>query len=136
MKKIVKLITLISSIAILMFSSCTPDDNSTGDDRDRLTGSWTCKDSSKSTGNVEPLYSVNITKAGDPDSIRIYNFYNLGGNTSIVALVSGTSIVIPTQTDDSYVMSGSGIYSNSSFNLNYTATLGTSTDNGIARYSR
>lgn len=121
---------------LLLFSACTPDNETTGDDRDSFTGGWTCKDSSKSTGDVQPLYSVNIAKAGTADTVIIYNFYNLGGNTSVIALVSGNSIVIPTQTDDSYQMSGSGLYSHDAITINYAAKLGNATDNGIAVYSR
>ncbi|MBS1763677.1 MAG: hypothetical protein JSS90_01790 [Bacteroidetes bacterium] len=132
----IRKIALAIVTSLLIFSACTPDNNTTGDDRDLFTGSWTCKDSSKSTGDVQPLYSVNITKSGTADTVIIYNFYNLGGNTSVMAFVSGTSIVIPSQTDDGYQMSGSGIHSNSSFTLNYAARLGNATDNGVAIYSR
>lgn len=121
---------------LLLFSACTPDNETTGDDRDSFTGGWTCKDSSKSTGDVQPLYSVNIAKSGTADTVIIYNFYNLGGSTSVIALVSGNSIVIPTQTDDSYQMSGSGLYSHDAITINYTAKLGNATDNGVAVYSR
>ncbi len=121
---------------LLLFSACTPDNETTGDDRDSFTGGWTCKDSSKSSGDVQPLYSVNIAKSGTADTVIIYNFYNLGGSTSVIALVSGNSIVIPTQTDDSYQMSGSGLYSHDAITINYTAKLGNATDNGVAVYSR
>lgn len=122
--------------ALLLFSACTPDNETTGDDRDSFTGGWTCKDSSKTTGDVQPLYSVNIAKSGTADTVIIYNFYNLGGNTSVIALVSGNSIVIPSQTDDSYLMSGSGLYSHDAITINYSAKLGNATDNGVAVYSR
>ncbi len=125
---------LISTL--LLSSACTPDNETTGDDRDSFTGGWTCKDSSKSSGDVQPLYSVNIAKSGTADTVIIYNFYNLGGSTSVIALVSGNSIVIPTQTDDSYQMSGSGLYSHDAITINYTAKLGNATDNGIAVFSR
>lgn len=121
---------------ILLLQSCAPDNSTTGDDRDQFVGSWTCRDSSKTSGDVQPLYSVNITKVGADDTIKITNFYNLGGSTSVKAIVSSTSLVIPSQNDDGFLISGSGVLSNSALNINYSATLGSNTDNGQARYTR
>ena len=64
------------------------------------------------------------------------NFYNLGGSTFVKAVVSGTSVVIPNQYDDSYLINGSGIYSNSEVKLNYSASLGSNMSNISAKYSR
>ncbi|HNR48167.1 MAG TPA: hypothetical protein PKN14_02850 [Bacteroidia bacterium] len=136
MHKIYRDVTFVLIAILLLFSACTPDNETTGDDRDSFTGGWTCRDSSKSTGDVQPLYSVNIAKSGTADTVIIYNFYNLGGNTSVMALVSGNSIVIPSQTDDSYLMSGSGLFSHDAITINYTAKLGNAADNGTAVYSR
>ena len=131
-KQVLFLITLV----MLAFTACTPDDDSTGDDRDKFTGSWTCRDSNITTGVTDPLYSVNISKVGIDDTIMISNFYNLGGSTFVKAVVSGTSVVIPNQYDDSYLINGSGIYSNSEVKLNYSASLGSSMNNISAKYSK
>lgn len=131
-KEILFLLTLV----MLAFSACTPENDNTGDDRDKFTGSWTCRDSNTTTGVTDPLYSVSISKIGVDDTIMISNFYNLGGSTFVKAVVSGTSVVIPNQYDDSYLINGSGIYSNSEVKLNYSASLGSSMSNISAKYSR
>ncbi len=131
-KEILFLLTLV----MLAFSACTPENDNTGDDRDKFTGSWTCRDSNTITGVTDPLYSVSISKVGVDDTIMISNFYNLGGSTFVKAVISGTSVVIPNQYDDSYLINGSGIYSNSEVKLNYSASLGSNLSNISAKYSR
>jgi uncharacterized protein affecting Mg2+/Co2+ transport len=126
--------TIILFIAVVTaFASCTPDDGLNLDDRDNFVGSWTCRDSSKTNADVA-TYTVIVSRKGDLDTVLISNFYNIGNNNSAIGLVSGTSIVIPNQIVDSWVITGSGIYSNNKFSITYSATLGTSVDNGYAVY--
>jgi len=131
-----KEILFLLILVMLAFSACTPENDNTGDDRDKFTGSWTCRDSNTTTGVTDPLYSVSISKVGVDDTIMISNFYNLGGSTFVKAVISGTSVVIPNQYDDSYLINGSGIYSNSEVKLNYSASLGSNLSNISAKYSR
>jgi hypothetical protein len=123
---------VITMLAIV--SACTPDNNSSGDEREKFLGSWTCKDSSITNGDVQPIYTVTITKVGDNDSVRISNFYRLGSNTFVYAKISDKTLFIPSQNDDGFLISGSGSINNSSIKINYGAQLGSNTDQGIAIY--
>lgn len=123
------LITVVSLLA-----SCAPDnETTTSDDRDKFVGTWLCTDSSY-TDNSKITYSVSVEKSGDGNTVHINNFYKLGASTYVTAEVSGNSIVIPSQTDDDYTMSGSGYYSKEKFSLTYSAQIGSSIDNCYAVY--
>ncbi len=114
-----KFIYLVTIVVILIISSCTDETGiTTGDDRDKFTGNWSCSEKSKVFGNSN--YAVSITKIGDNDSIAIRNFYNLGSTFSAIGIVGGNAITIPFQNIDGIVVQGSGLLSNNSkFELDY-----------------
>ncbi len=117
----------------MFFTACTPDDDISGDPRDKFIGSWLCRDSSKTTGDVR-TYSISITKEGEFDEVSINNFYDLGSSNPSRGVVSGTSIVVPNQTVDGFVLNGSGVYNDGEFFIEYSSKLGSDTDLGIAEY--
>ena len=131
MKKLNNYLLAVAA-GITLFTACAPDNSTTSsDDRDKFAGSWTCIDSGSVSG--KSTYGVTVEKAGG-DTIHIKNFYALGNSTYANALVSGNSVVIFSQTDDLVVISGSGTFSNNKFSISYTAKLGSSNDNGEAKY--
>ncbi len=111
----------------LFIASCSDETvDPTVDARDKFTGSWLCKETV--TGSPAQSFTINISKVGSGDSVKISNFSNYGTNPpQTIALISGNSIVIPfqniTPTVPSISVQGSGIYSSNGgekINMNYT----------------
>jgi hypothetical protein len=125
---------LLVLISASILTSCAPDDDLQIDDRDKFIDAWTCNDSSNVFGSS--AYTVTVERKGDIDSVRMKNFYNLGSSNFVYGLVSGSSITIPSQISDGITINGTGIFSNNSFNINYTAKDGSVTDVGKAVYTK
>ncbi len=107
--------------AMLLISSCAKDDT-TGpgaDDRDKYVGSWSCKETP--AGQPSVTFTIDISKAGESDTLIVNNFNQLGGGTQAIFLVAGNSVTIPTQSITAVIVSGSGFYSADKLNLNYSA---------------
>lgn len=126
------LLVFFIAVVITAFASCTPDDGLNLDSRDKFVGSWTCFDSS-AQGNF--TYPSIISRKGDFDTVTISNFYYLGSDKSVYAIVDGNNIDIPNQLyDGSYFVSGSGTLSNDKIKINYIARDGNVDDYGVAIY--
>ncbi|HMT29194.1 MAG TPA: hypothetical protein PKD91_07945 [Bacteroidia bacterium] len=121
MKNLRSLLALISLITIL--NSCVDDNaadpNIPGSDRDKFVGSWLCKETV--TGSAPNTFTITIQKYGNDDTLRVYNFNNLGAQDYAVWLVSGNSVTIPNQTITQIDIAGSGFYSNDKIALNYSS---------------
>lgn len=84
-------------LAISFINACTKEDSPTpsggaSDDRDRFTGTWVC------TENGSTTFTINITKNGVADTIKIENFGGYGSTApQTMALISGNSMTIPSQ---------------------------------------
>ncbi len=132
--KLLKRHFVLAAFAATMFSACAPDDDNVElDERDKFTGSWTCRDTSYTDASLR-TYGVTVEKSGEGNQILLRNFYQLGSSNSVTAEVSGNSIVVPSQVVDDYTINGSGVFSGQKFSITYSATLGSATDNGKAQY--
>jgi hypothetical protein len=124
-------------LAVTVFS-CKPIDNpETNDPRDKIIDVWNCRETSQTYGVTN--YTIEISKSTtDSTKIFIDNFYQLGKGTSISAKMNGLSIIIPSQTVDGNLISGSGTIKSdyTTINLSYTSKVGTDTDNVTAVYSK
>ena len=121
MKKFKSLFVVLALISFL--ASCVDDDgadpNVPGSDRDKFVGSWLCKETV--AGSTPNTFTITIQKFGDDDTLRVYNFNNLGAQEYVVWLVAGNSVTIPAQTITQIDIGGSGFYSNDKINLNYSS---------------
>jgi hypothetical protein len=111
-------------LAVLMLvSSCAKDDETQttapGSDRDKFLGTWACAE--KVSGGPTTVFSISIETQGAEDTIYIYNFNNLGTPFFAVGVVSGNSLVIPSQSITQVAIAGTGIYSQGEIFMNYTA---------------
>ncbi|HNQ13409.1 MAG TPA: hypothetical protein PKH65_05445 [Bacteroidia bacterium] len=119
MNKLLKYGLLV--MIILGLSSCAEEDNPvpSADDRDKLVGTWTCKETV--TGGPITFFEVNFQKQGSIDTMVMKNFNNLGNTTSTLCVVIGNSITIPFQNVTLVSLQGSGTYSGGVVNMTYTA---------------
>jgi hypothetical protein len=115
-----------AAYALLLFglffmASCAedvPEPDVPGSDRDKYVGSWLCKEFVN--GNQVSAFTIQIQKVGDFDSVRVYNFGNVGSNDYAIWLISGNSIVVPSQSVATINFSnGSGLYDNGDLDLSY-----------------
>ena len=113
------------AIIVLFIASCTDETvDPITDPRDKFTGSWLCQETI--TGSPVQTFTINISKVGSGDSVKISNFSNYGTTSpQTYAEISGNSIVIPFQniTTTGIPVQGSGLYSSSGgekINMNYS----------------
>ena len=115
----------IIAFAITLLASCTDEDTptpggGTTDDRDRYLGDWICTESATLS------FTINITKKGTSDTIRIENFGGYGPDEpQAIGLISGNSMTIPFQsiTLTSINIQGYGVLNGAStkITMNYVA---------------
>ena len=117
------LMMLLSIVMVTTLHSCVDDDNAEPDipgaDRDKFVGSWLCRETV--SGATPTTFTITIQKYGDDDTLRVYNFNNLGAQEYVIWLISGNSVTIPAQTITQIDLGGSGFYSNDKINLNYSS---------------
>jgi hypothetical protein len=101
---------------ILFLASCTKDDEIIT--RDQYIGTWSCKETENQLAPT--TFSISMEALGTEDSLRVYNFNNLGASEHAIFIVNSSSVVIPSQYIDSFLVSGSGTLSNNKINLTYT----------------
>lgn len=106
---------------VTILHSCADDDNPipSADDRDKMVGTWTCKETI--TGGPVTFFEVNFQIAGVSDTMSMKNFNNLGNTTTTICIVTGNSITIPFQNVTLVSIQGSGLYSGGIMNMTYTA---------------
>jgi hypothetical protein len=118
-----KFLLAIASFAFFL-GSCTSDliDNGDSDGTvSEITGTWKVDETILSGPSTS--YQVTIASGSGDNQIVISNFFNLGKSVAVSCNVTGTSIVIPQQTSDGYVISGSGVITSTykQITLNYSA---------------
>jgi hypothetical protein len=109
-------------ISMLMVTSCAEESaepDLPGADRDKYVGSWLCKESVN--GTQVAAFTINIQKVGQNDSVKVFNFSNVGSGDYAIWLISGNSITIPAQTVAGVDFGGTGFYSSGDLDLNYTS---------------
>ena len=109
-------------VSIMMVTSCAEESaepDLPGADRDKYVGSWLCKESVN--GNQVAAFTINIQKVGQNDSVKVFNFSNVGSGDYAIWLISGNSITIPAQTVAGVDFGGTGFYSSGDLDLNYTS---------------
>lgn len=130
MKKLLSTI-ILTSLVIISFSSCEEDEDDNIDIAAELSGVWIFNETQ---GDFAPqTYTVTITRLNETE-IEIFNFYNLGGSTSVTAFLDGGGISIPTQSEMGNIIFGSARYTDA-FNrmsLDFSVDDGASIDNVIA----
>ena len=127
MKKISKNLLLITGTMLLFISSCTKDDDSTADPRDRFTGNWTHVEQSANFGTT--TYTISISKSNsDNTNIIVKNFYQLGTSTSAIVAVSDNNLTVGQQLVSGQNIHGSGALTNSKINWTYYTDDGANKD--------
>ncbi|MCF8294841.1 MAG: hypothetical protein K9I34_02160 [Bacteroidales bacterium] len=120
MKKSFFLLMLLSS---LMFSSCdeilNPDTQSSVD---KLKGIWLVAETSSEFGQQQ--YQVEFSE-DETDSTRmnIYNFFGLGTWSYVSIDVDNQTLTIPSQTEEGYIISGSGTVNEDFTQVNLSFTV-------------
>ena len=116
-----RLILIFCSVTLLF--SCAKDDDTqpggSSDDRQKFLGTWLCEETV--TGGPTTTFTLEVESEGANDTIRLYNFNNLGDPFYAIGIVSGSSLVIPNQDITQVTIEGSGIYSSNKIFMNYTA---------------
>lgn len=110
---------IVLALLALFFVACDPN-SGTSDIRDPLVGSWTCKES----GVGAQSYQVAVSIAPyEEDKMYFKNLYNLNKDSAVEVTISGSTLVIPTQTVDKFLFHGSGSVSSDkkTITLNFTA---------------
>jgi hypothetical protein len=129
-----KFMMLFAFVALLGLWACEEDTvDPTANPRDQFTGTWVCKDQPTKNG----LATYTVTISADPnneDQVIVKNYFQLGSDALPYAIVSGTSIEIPSQltcSDNSWTVSAHGTLTKSTEiqwdvydanDLSYTAT--------------
>lgn len=116
-----KIGSYLACIALYSFLySCAPDEGAvpTDDNRDNYTGSWLC-DEKPSNSSISSKFTISISKSGQRDTIRIFNFNNIGKTFYALAKANGNSLIIPSQFIDGDSVTGSGNLQANKLNLNY-----------------
>jgi hypothetical protein len=142
MKKSIGKVFIISALISLIIA-CSKDDsnnnnNNSTDPRDKFVGSWLCKETSHKNG--VSTYTIPISlNSGNSSQIYMSNFYQLGTSTKAYGIVANNNITIPSQTDDSFTVSGTGIMSSSNtstINWNYYVYDGANIDTCSAVFTK
>ena len=130
---------LIIIFALLITGSCEDDLGLLSDDpRDAFVGDWSVKEenSIKST----EYYNVSIEKsASDSALVQIKNFYEIGNDASVEAVVSGGSVTIRDQTVSGFTIQGSGDIAINDKSIDWTYTVNHNngfTDHVTATYTK
>lgn len=120
MKKSFFLLMLLSS---LMFSSCdeilNPDTQSSVD---KLKGIWLVAETSSEFGQQQ--YQVEFSE-DETDSTRmnVFNFFGLGTWSSVSVDVDNQTLTIPSQTEEGYIITGSGTVDDGFTQVNLSFTV-------------
>jgi hypothetical protein len=115
---------LIGIFVILITTGCEKiNDNLSGDARDNISTTWTCRETIK--GGSQSTYLVDITKSDTQnDVVYLDNLFNL--DKKVTATMSGFSLSIPEQSVAGWVISGNGTVASgyNKINLSFTASDG------------
>jgi hypothetical protein len=121
--RLARTLTLSTAIAsMMMISSCAEEGvepELPGADRDKYVGSWLCKESVN--GAQVAAFTISIQKVGQNDSVKVFNFSNVGSGDYAIWLISGNSVTIPAQSVAGVDFGGTGFYSSGDLDLNYTS---------------
>ncbi len=107
------LLLLFAGISLSMVS-CQPDDTSPDTPseslRNKIIDHWSVDESSQVySKSIQNKYIVQILKGNDSSKVLIDNFYNLGYNRQVTAIINEDySVTIPSQNVDDFLISGSG----------------------------
>jgi hypothetical protein len=110
----------LAMASMFLVSSCSEESaepDIPGADRDKYVGSWLCKEFEN--GSQVAAFTIEIEKVGNNDSLRVYNFSNIGSNFFGIWLISGNSITIPNQNVTSIEFDGFGFYDGGDLSLSY-----------------
>ena len=87
--RLARTLTLSTAVAsMMMLSSCAEEGAEPelpGADRDKYVGSWLCKESVN--GTQVAAFTINIQKVGQNDSVKVFNFSNVGREKILLVLL-------------------------------------------------
>lgn len=134
-----KIKSFIAVTLLAVMVSCNKEEETNNDIRTDYLGTWKCTQTSKLNGSTQ--FTVNIkADANDDSRINMFNFYSIGVNDSIYALVSTTaanSLSIPQQTHTSDYIQGSGNdVSTTKLTFDYTVDDGNAVDTITAVFNK
>lgn len=84
-------------LALSLLVGCADEDfdDPAVDPREKFLGAWVCKET---IGSSAPTtFTIFVTSFGSSDSIRMSNFSGYGNSAVALGLVSGSSLLIPSQ---------------------------------------
>lgn len=114
---------LLMLLSLLMFSSCdeilNPDTQSSVD---KLKGIWLVAETSSEFGQQQ--YQVEFSE-DETDSTRmnVFNFFGLGTWSSVSVDVDNQTLTIPSQTEEGYIITGSGTVDDGFTQVNLSFTV-------------
>ncbi len=114
----------------VFFFSCSEENNPFS-----LNGTWHVEENSQLYGTQH--YDVLITQL-DSTNIEISNFYNLGVDTYVRAILDESTLAVPKQDVSGYIIRGSGSIKSDfkRITFNFTASDGTVQDVVVAQFKR
>ena len=121
----------------VIVASCQKLDTATDDERDNITGAWSCSENSQQFGPQS--FNVEVSKSPtDSTRILIDNFYGLGAGYSVYSKMVNLNLTIPSQTVNGNQITGSGTISSNYKTINWTYTVigGGTTDHVTAVYTK
>jgi len=104
--------TLFSMLLLVLttfsLTGCEQDEDTTPTDiRYDYVGTWIATESNSKSSDA--TYTVKITVDGTNSSqVILENYMNLGSSVKVTAVVTETTITVPTQTIDSWTVAGTG----------------------------
>ena len=110
MKKIQSILLITAGIAFLYSCELLDTGTSSSPTASDIEGVWKCNENSETFKATEDFYTVYIEPLAT-DSFKVYitNFYQLGNDVDALAIISGYSLTIGSQTlKGGYTVRGSG----------------------------
>lgn len=113
------------AVFLVLVSSCKPEDDPDPiptDPRDKIVDTWRCDENSQVFDkSMMTIYTVSISvDDASTDMVVIDNFYQLGANNYIKAVLSGTDLTISGQVISGHTVNGTGLITDNFKKISWT----------------
>ena len=138
MEKFIKKLLFVSSLIVLTFYACNPDEEEPFvDPRDNYVGTWLAEETSILYPTITFLVHITLNPSNSTE-ILISNFYHLGNadEDKVSAIATKSSLTIESQPVCNLTIYGSGSLSGNTINLTYYVNDGADIDEVAAVYTR
>ena len=138
MEKFIKKLLFVSSLIVLTFYACNPDEEEPFvDPRDNYVGTWLAEETSILYPTITFLVHITLNPSNSTE-ILISNFYHLGNadEDKVSAIATKSSLTIQSQSVCNLTIYGSGSLSGNTINLTYYVNDGADIDEVAAVYTK